>query len=362
MGEGVTAVDSKKQYFASLTGARAVFMMVVILYHTNAMFGSPFSSHIVPRVFYEYGGYLGNYFFFMLSGFLMAYSYRDRILNGEICLKDFAKKRLLKLYPLYLLSQLAQLALMIWAYGISVFNVKEFVVNLLMMTTVWADNASPAPYNAACWFACAILLCDLIYYIICTCSKKNLEKYVVLCVMLTLWGYILQNRAWNFPFSYLQNGEAFFNFFGGCVLYEVYISISETAKKRIARLGMVIMILLCIFAVNVGVSAAFGNVTFVITVVICPLVIVSSIHLKWLHQLLCWKPIQFCGKITLSMFFWHLPLSTLVSILRNNHLYFPNCSGTIQYLFYFLILILFSSLSHFLLEMDRVKGCLQRGS
>lgn len=98
----------KKRFFDSLTGLKGIFIYIIVLFHTLP--DTPFINAIpMTSLIGIYGGTFGNYMFFMLSGFLMAYSYRKKIEKHEISLKAYLLRRLFKLYPLYLLSNMVMI-------------------------------------------------------------------------------------------------------------------------------------------------------------------------------------------------------------------------------------------------------------
>jgi peptidoglycan/LPS O-acetylase OafA/YrhL len=73
-----------------LDAQRGVAAFAVVLLHLRYFFG----DHAAPR------GYLAVDFFFMLSGFVMAAAYQDRLDQGWPTLK-FMRTRMIRLYPLY---------------------------------------------------------------------------------------------------------------------------------------------------------------------------------------------------------------------------------------------------------------------
>ena len=75
----------------SLESLRGVAALCVVLYHLPAISFYHFSK-----------GLFGVYFFFCLSGFVIALNYFDRIKNLKSFL-NFEKKRFLRLYPLHIL-------------------------------------------------------------------------------------------------------------------------------------------------------------------------------------------------------------------------------------------------------------------
>lgn len=60
---------------------------------------------------------MGNYFFFMLSGFLIAHSYKDKVSSNEIDFISFIKNRLSKIYPLYIVTNMLALFINICVNG-----------------------------------------------------------------------------------------------------------------------------------------------------------------------------------------------------------------------------------------------------
>lgn len=133
----------KSRNYPALTGLKGIFCLVILWFHTlpkTPLVNSiPLSSFIS-----KFGGTLGNYIFFMLSGFLIASSYKARISSHSLSFSDYLVKRLRKLYPLYLLSNLVMLLLEVLEYGMSVINLQRIAYTLLLQ----AGSLDPLrPYN-----------------------------------------------------------------------------------------------------------------------------------------------------------------------------------------------------------------------
>lgn len=79
------------KFFTSLEGIRGIAAIIVVLYHSHPLLG----CQLIP------GGYLAVDLFFMLSGFVIAHAYEDRLASG-LTASEFFKARLIRLYPLYL--------------------------------------------------------------------------------------------------------------------------------------------------------------------------------------------------------------------------------------------------------------------
>lgn len=87
-------MNHKKSQFLTLEGLRGIAAMVVVWYHIFEAYDCK----------YVYHGFLSVDFFFVLSGFVMAYAYDDRW--GSISVKEFLLKRVLRLQPMLILGSI----------------------------------------------------------------------------------------------------------------------------------------------------------------------------------------------------------------------------------------------------------------
>ena len=85
-----------------LSFLKLLSFLLIMIFHLDNSFCGVF-SHYIP-FFQKYGGYLGNYTFFILSGFCMDYSYKHKLINNHYTFKQFLIPKLLKIYPVYFLS------------------------------------------------------------------------------------------------------------------------------------------------------------------------------------------------------------------------------------------------------------------
>jgi peptidoglycan/LPS O-acetylase OafA/YrhL len=175
----------------SLTGVRGVAAVIIVVYHFGKFHIDPGSGVIVWSVPH---GYLPVDMFFMLSGFVMGYVYRDAFLSVPLTnYKTFLIKRIARLYPAYIVIG-AFYALKI-AFGLTGeetfarFSGLDILGNLLMLAgwglhiypligVSWASSAEIGSYIAlpvlmryalqkgiAWWFACVGLSLIAIYLI-----------------------------------------------------------------------------------------------------------------------------------------------------------------------------------------------------
>ena len=146
-----------------LDGLRGFAALLVVLYHMP-----PY----VQRWFYFPNSFLAVDFFFCLSGFIIAYSYERRILNG-MSLADFSVARLIRLYPLYFLGSafglLSALALT-HAYSRNHLTPSELLTTVALsflllpnLGEVWA-NHNVFPLNGPAWSLFFELFANLAFW------------------------------------------------------------------------------------------------------------------------------------------------------------------------------------------------------
>ncbi|MFC6646631.1 acyltransferase family protein [Granulicella cerasi] len=94
-----TAIAPRKAHYVVLDGLRGVASIVVILFHLcEANNGGSRFKQIINH------GYMAVDFFFMLSGFVIAYAYDDRW--QRMTVGSFFKRRLIRLQPMVILASI----------------------------------------------------------------------------------------------------------------------------------------------------------------------------------------------------------------------------------------------------------------
>lgn len=83
---------------------------------------------LYAQVFYE--GYIGVTFFFILSGFILSYSYSDRAEAGRLQYSNFIFTRIARIFPLHLLTLLFALPLVLWGLIKGSTSAFEFAIAL----------------------------------------------------------------------------------------------------------------------------------------------------------------------------------------------------------------------------------------
>ena len=157
---------TSKQHFLALDGLRGVAAVVVLVMHRGRWFYPPggFLGH----------GYLAVDFFFLLSGFVIAFAYDDRIAAGRSPWR-FMGLRLIRLYPLIFLGMLLGA---IWPIVRTAMEVRgaigpgEISYDLVRGLLLIPDNYAPYPgdsifpLDGPCWSLFFELVANLAFALI----------------------------------------------------------------------------------------------------------------------------------------------------------------------------------------------------
>jgi len=202
----VSADIASKQRFVVLDGMRGLAALAVITDHVH----SDFFVNLLP------GRYLAVDFFFVLSGFVLAHVYANRLKDG-MALSGFMRIRLTRLYPLYLAGALlgAVLALIYALKGwgdwpawqvASSFAFALFLVPTPPGVSLWPN--APFSLNGPSWSLFFELFINVVFALVARWLTP------ALCLMfMGVGGLLLVPTA--FGFGQLDGGFAWDNFIAG---------------------------------------------------------------------------------------------------------------------------------------------------
>jgi peptidoglycan/LPS O-acetylase OafA/YrhL len=198
-GGGLTeaswAADSNR--YQTLDGLRGLGAIAVLLLHFGSSLGIPAPAH----------GYLAVDLFFCLSGFVLTRSYAGKIENG-MSFEEWVCVRLIRLYPLYLLSIVlgavaASSAGMPGSTLSPVGQLTAFGTGVLMIPSpTWNEVPEMFPFNFVAWSLSIELLLSLLFYWASRWRSRTLVALLLLglCgLAIVRWrvGYVGGGFAWR---------------------------------------------------------------------------------------------------------------------------------------------------------------------
>lgn len=121
------AFADTKPHYDILDGLRGVAAVAVVWFHIFEAFAT---NHLDQRINH---GYLAVDFFFILSGFVIGYAYDNRW--GRMPVREFFKRRLVRLHPMVVLGALIGAAIF-YTQGCEVWDVAKVPVAMLALSTL----------------------------------------------------------------------------------------------------------------------------------------------------------------------------------------------------------------------------------
>lgn len=159
------------QKIPQLTGLRYFAALAVFLSHLGIS-----TDHLVGRVLSQ--GFFGVSFFFVLSGFVLSYSYSVSIRRGEIGFVRYFSMRLIRVAPLHYLTAIPFILLGLsidWQFQLSM------AANLLFLQSWVPSSSFYFSLNAPSWS-----LSNEIFFYACFFFLVQTQSRMLVCIFLSI--------------------------------------------------------------------------------------------------------------------------------------------------------------------------------
>jgi len=200
--------------FLPLDGLRGIAAVAVMLFHAPLMLG----VQLAP------GGYLAVDLFFMLSGYVLAHAYGERIAQGMSPFK-FMRSRLQRFYPLHMLGTILGTFLFLgFAFTGSDSARHPVELALLFVSALFFIPWQWFPLNIPTWSLFYELVANFIYVLLGRRAKSNKVLFAIaipsLCILAAqkLTGVPADDGVFSVVY---QSSRTAFSFFLGISLYQV---------------------------------------------------------------------------------------------------------------------------------------------
>ena len=200
--------------------------------------------------------------FFMLSGFVVSYSYQNDSLIKKNSLKYFYIKRMVSIYPLY------------WLYGsyrtiiqgdTLITNIMMFPIEALGLQSVWHGLFNYG-HNNGTWFISCLLFCYVLFPFINEvlsqiCIREKITIFLF-CFLVSIYTPFLC-KITGFDFIYSNYHDCVFRcieFFLGCILFSMINSINKLHFVNSIKnwFAFIIELIILIIVVSMGVNFKIG--------------------------------------------------------------------------------------------------------
>ncbi|MBN9299900.1 MAG: acyltransferase [Filimonas sp.] len=235
-----------KHRFEVLDIFRGIFASMVVFFHLSA-----FTDTIILKNNFIYNCDLFVDFFFVLSGFVISYSYQK--IDSPQQLNLFYKKRFWRLYPLHILMLFAFVAIefikkgMVGRVQINQLNnpnnnLFTFFSNLFMLNSVKLPNVTDVSWNIPSWSISAEVIAYLLFGILLILlHRTNGYKVRNWCFAAVVAGAFILLRFWtggfkltySFDYGFLRG---WIGFFTGALCLSFFQKTYDVVSKKPAML------------------------------------------------------------------------------------------------------------------------------
>lgn len=213
-----------------LTSLRFVFAFMIFLYHLGGLFYGFNQEFLLnsPASYLSFKeGCLGVSFFFILSGFILAYNYKNKFLAKTISYKKFVLARIFRIYPLHILTFLYAFFRTIFGVYASIEYWFKALINVSLIQSLAPLKSYFLSFNGVSWSISNEMFFYLLFptLIVAMSVKRNVFSVGLLTFFLGL--LFLSNFFEAHWFFYINPFFRIFDFIIGLAIYEVYNKIKN---------------------------------------------------------------------------------------------------------------------------------------
>lgn len=327
------AFADTKPHYNILDGLRGVAALIVVWFH---IFEAYATSHIDQNLNH---GYLAVDFFFILSGFVIAYAYDDRWKTMTI--KNFIKRRLIRLHPMVVIGAIIG-AIMFYFQGCSVWDVSKVSMTMLIIATlmnVCLIPATPAmeirgvtemfPLNGPSWSLFYEYIGSILYALfIHRLSTKALSWLVLLTgcglAAFSIWGpYGDICAGFSLTGENIVGGSLrlLFSFSAGLLLFRIFKPIQIKGAFWICSLAITVLLVIPRIGGSeyLWMNGLYDTICFA---VVFPLIVFLGASGKTTDQVTT-RICKFLGDISYPLYMVHYPFIYLYyAWVKNDQLTF----------------------------------------
>lgn len=240
-------MPNSNHHIKPLTSIRFFAAFFVMLSHLEFLRNTNLSFLSIDE------GYASVTLFFILSGFVLSYSYQNRLLNKETLISKFYVARIARVYPIHIITFLITILLLPIANN----SFRYYFYNITLIQAYIPSDKYYFDFNAVSWS----LSVEMFFYLLFPFLIKFRNRYLVLITL-----FLLTIKIIN-PFEAIGKTHAFLyifplfrlpDFIIGILLYRIrkkytFASIpSLTSLYQIVSVMILIIFMLLLKKVNIS--------------------------------------------------------------------------------------------------------------
>lgn len=325
-----------------LNGWKGIMSLAIAMFH--------FEAHYIQRPKYFATGYLVVEFFFAISGFLLFYSLQKK---EHISLSEEIKKKLSRLYPLYLWGIFAMIILhsIKWKNGdILKWFTEDASPNLiweifmLQRSGIATDNL----VNYPAWYISALMIASCLLIILIKNNKKYLQFIIAPLSVLIIYPLLMHKDGildGSAGFIYIFNVGLLRAWAGmclGCIIFSLSLQKNRIHQHKIGFFFLELLMFSLLLRLVIYNKPSVYD--FLVLIPISFFLLSSVLGIGIITKILSLSPFEKLGKVSFSIFINH---SLVISAMTY---YLPALNRTIASAVFLMATILYSLLVKYVFE------------
>jgi peptidoglycan/LPS O-acetylase OafA/YrhL len=296
----------------------------VALFHFRSVLGVPVNSYLfaVPVVQHAY---LFVDFFFVLSGFVIAARYQERISGALISVTDFLTLRIGRLYPLHLFALLGMMVMYTYVgtapdavIGLNAApidrRISSFLANLFMVQGLHT-TAAPT-WNRPSWSISTEFATYVAYALLWKILKKRtwIATACIIAAAPVAIALLVGHMDTTFDWGILRSLLGFA--LGTVVFNALRLPVARSAAARVGQRTATVLELVMLVCIAAFVAQPdHTKLTIAAPFVFALAVLVFSRGRGSVSALLASRPVRHAGAISYSVYLLHQPLQELFMVV-----------------------------------------------
>lgn len=207
------------------------------------------SSHLafLENTNYSYlfvkDGFIGVTLFFILSGFVLSYSYENKFKQKQVKYKDFILYRIFRIYPIHVFTLFLALPMCLNLKGLV-----TFFPNLLLVQSFIPNSLFYFSWNAPSWSISNEMFFYVLFPFLVLFQKKHLLiAYLFLIALQLIILFSVNNHAIKHATLYISPFLRVSDFILGILIYQIYSDRKDYLQSKSSFLQFVSVIVFSIF-------------------------------------------------------------------------------------------------------------------
>lgn len=297
-----------KRISLPLQSIRFICAVLIFLYHLP-FFDYPQLVAIDARILSYFFSPLT--FFFILSGWALTNTYYEKVLHKTFNIRKYFEKRLLRLYPIHIITLLLSIPLVLATRQELSLNIT--LANIFLIHAFIPSAAYLFSYNPVSWSLSVFLFLYIIFpyiQIIFASFDQFIRKYALVIALLFVFGLGLYVYLTNFtdPLPYAYDFSPFERLIDFMVGVCIYFIVNEIKNKE--KINQTLLTFIEFIAVSLIIAAHWYAYVIPMKYVrdlyfILPwatIIGVFSFSHGFFSKILSWKPLVTLGSISLEFF------------------------------------------------------------